>query len=303
MRDWKGFISLLMAGLVYASFGIWIRLLSKELTDLQQMIFRYFFAAVFALIVIVLLRQKLSFAKARPLPLIAYAVAFPVELYLFMTAALRIKLSTMIFAFYGAALVSSLILGIILFKEKLTKLKVASLLLTLAGFIFLGYPFSQIASLGFLAAIASGILDSVTNSARKELSGKVGNFPLILLQSLSALALMGVLLALNRQEILPTVSRITWILAIIFGLLIIVVNYLMLLGFRDFDLNLGTIVLSSEMVFTPVFALLAFGEVPLLQVTIGGLLIASSIVLVNLSGLFVGPKNSEINASARRKSS
>jgi drug/metabolite transporter (DMT)-like permease len=283
MKNWKGFLSLVMAGLAYASFGIWIRLLSRELTDLQQMIFRYFFAVVFALIAIGILKQRLSFAKARPLPLITYVVAFPIELYLFMVAALRIKLSTMIFAFYGASLVFSLILGIVLFKEKLTVLKGISLLLTLVGFIFLGYPFSQVLSVGFLAAVGSGILDAVVNSARKDLGGKVDRFPLILIQSAAAMIAMLALLVLNRQEILPSVSPTSWLISVIFGLLIIAVNYLVLVGFRNFDLNLGTILLSSEMIFTPIFALIAFSEMPALQVIIGGVFIAASIVLVNFS--------------------
>jgi drug/metabolite transporter (DMT)-like permease len=92
------------------------------------------------------------------------------------------------------------------------------------------------------------------------------------------------LIALNKQEILPSITPASWLIVIFFGLLIVAVNYLLLLGFRNFDLNLGTILLSSEMVFTPIFAFLAFGEAPSLYVIIGGVFIAASIVLVNFSG-------------------
>lgn len=283
MTNWKNAASLLMAGLIYASFGVWIRLLSKDMTDIQQMMFRYFFAALFALFMIALLKQRIFFSKVKVFPLIAFTVAFPIELYLFVVAALKINLSTMIFAFYGASLVFSLIFGIIIFRERLSRIKVVCMLLTLVGFLFLGYPLSHVLSLGFLAAVISGILDAVTNSARKELSGKVDKFPLILLQSLSSMALMAILLWVNKQTLIPQVSPLSWLISIIFGMLIIAVNYLALIGFKGFDLNLGTVLLSSEMVFTPFIALLMFREMPSTQTIIGGLLIAISIVVVNLA--------------------
>jgi drug/metabolite transporter (DMT)-like permease len=62
------------------------------------------------------------------------------------------------------------------------------------------------------------------------------------------------------------------------------VSFLTLIGFQNFDLNLGTIIISSELIFAPIFAALAFHEYPSANEIFGGLFIALSIILSNLPG-------------------
>jgi drug/metabolite transporter (DMT)-like permease len=49
---------------------------------------------------------------------------------------------------------------------------------------------------------------------------------------------------------------------ILFGSMIFLINYLTLYGFQHFDLNLGTIAISSEVVFATIFGWLVFAEIP-----------------------------------------
>jgi drug/metabolite transporter (DMT)-like permease len=52
-------------------------------------------------------------------------------------------------------------------------------------------------------------------------------------------------------------------------------------GFQHFDLNLGAIVLSSELFFTILFGLFIFGEVSATSEVIGGICIVLAITLLN----------------------
>lgn len=69
---------------------------------------------------------------------------------------------------------------------------------------------------------------------------------------------------------------------LIFGLLLMLVHFLCTVGFQNFDLNLGTIVMSSEMIFTVIFGMIVFAEFPTILEIIGGIFISLSIVISNL---------------------
>ena len=60
-------------------------------------------------------------------------------------------------------------------------------------------------------------------------------------------------------------------------------NYLMIIGFNNFDLNLGTIVLSSELLFASIFGYLIYKEVPTINELIGCGLIAFSVIISHVN--------------------
>lgn len=92
-----------------------------------------------------------------------------------------------------------------------------------------------------------------------------------------------VLLFVSHQSlILAEMTLNSVFVGIIFGGFLMSISFLTLIGFKNYDLNLGTIVLSSELVFAPVFAIIFFKEFPSEIEIMGGVFIASAILVSNL---------------------
>ena len=90
---------------------------------------------------------------------------------------------------------------------------------------------------------------------------------------------------------ISSLSVNTWAVGLMFGFILVAVNYLLLVGFQNFDLSLGVIILSSELIFALLFGLLVFGEKPLPKEIIGGLFVMAAVILPNLNLLPSKNKN------------
>jgi drug/metabolite transporter (DMT)-like permease len=73
-------------------------------------------------------------------------------------------------------------------------------------------------------------------------------------------------------------------LTIFFALVIILGSYLTLYGFQNFDVNIGTVIMSTELVFAAIMAYFLFDEVPATHELVGGIVIFAGSVVG--SGIF-----------------
>lgn len=283
MNKQKGFISLLLTGLIFGSFGIWIRLLNRELTSFQQIALRNFIGLILSVILILIFKHKWEFKKVNKLSLLLYAFSYPIAVIFYVFAFLNAKIATVTFAFYAISYLVTFILGTFYFKDKLTLPKILGLVLAAIGLIFLSYPFSlAILNLGLVYAMVSGLFDSGTNTFRRLISGKVDRFVLVAIQMLAGVVVASVLLLIYKQPFPIFLSSGTLGIALIFGFLLMSVSFLTLIGFQNFDLGLGTIVMSSELLFAPLFAFLVFRETLSTFELIGGIFILFGIIVANL---------------------
>ncbi len=284
MNKFKGFLSLLLAGFIFGSFGIWIRILNQELTTYQQIFFRGTVGFIFALLLAYFLKNKFSLNKVNKIILFIYFLSFPLATIFFVTSILNEKIAVTTFSFYASGIIGSLCIGMIFFREKLTRIKLFSLILVIAGVILLSYPLSiKTVSFGFLMGLLGGLFDAASNALRKFLTGKIDRFVLVAIQLSGIMIVAFGFLIFNRQPIFSPMSGIAIIVGVLFGGLLVSITFLTLIGFQNYDLNLGMIVLSSELIFAPIFAALAFHEYPSAMEIGGGLLIVASIVVSNLS--------------------
>jgi drug/metabolite transporter (DMT)-like permease len=283
MNKTKGFISLLLAGLIFGSFGVFVRILSRELSTFQQIAARDIVASILAVAVAIFLKQKWSLNGVKKRYVLLFTLFFQLDVIFYVLAFLRTKMTVAIFSFYAGTLIFSLVFGIIFFREKISRIKLISLILTFIGLGFFSYPFNLSAfNLGFIFAVAGGAFDAATNASRKFLSGRIDKFVLVSFQMLSGIFVMALIMIFAKQSFTPHISLISMFVVLIFGLLLMLVHFLCTVGFQNFDLNLGTIVMSSEMIFTVIFGMIVFAEFPTILEIIGGIFISLSIVISNL---------------------
>ena len=277
-----GLGSLLTAGFLFGSFGIWVRFLSHDMSSYQQIAFRNIIALCIALAIIYFRKLKLSFKGVDLKHLIFFGLAFPTGVIFYTFSMLKTSIMLGIFSFYLGSILFSLLLGMLVFHEKLTTQKIISLILVLTGFYFFIQP-NGIAHLniGMVFGIIAGLFDTISNVFRKHLAGKLDRVVLTLIPQIGGITVATILMGIIGGISMPTISPTSWGVGILFGAILFAVNYLTLYGFQHFDLNLGTIAISTEVVFATLLGWLVFAEVPRTFDIYGGLFIVLAIIVGN----------------------
>lgn len=147
-------------------------------------------------------------------------------------------------------------------------------------------------SLGVIAAILSGILDGVSNSLRKTLGGIDRNTVLLYQYGVGAICALAVL-AIAPQDAIRIVSAWPIVVGVVFSALLIVIGNLLLYGFQHFDVNIGTVILATELFFASLIGWLFFKEVPAPNEVIGGIIIFAASILsaVDIRALIKRPRS------------
>ena len=299
MKKFLGFSSLFLAAVVYGSFGVWVKLLSQHMSIYQQVVLRNAFAFVVAFLIILVMRewQQVSWHKIKKSSLLFFTFLVPIDVILYNVSILSTKIALATFAFYIGTILTGWVVGVISYKEKLTVEKWLSLILVLAGLAMFVYPFpSQSLVIGLGAGVLSGILDGISNGFRKDLSGKISKWFLVLLTTIGGVAVSGLMMVYFQQNLsyLTSLSLPVWGVAAFFGFCLVAVNYLLLVGFQNFDVSLGSIVLSLELLFATVFGFLILHEVPSSRQLLGGALILFANVVPNLKLGFLGKRTQPV---------
>jgi drug/metabolite transporter (DMT)-like permease len=278
----KGFFSLLLGAIIFGSFGIWIRFMSQDFAVYQQIAAKNILAFCFAVMLSLALKQKFPKKFTHKKYIFSYVISFIVSVVAFTFSILETKIGTAIFALYAGSLLSSILGGHFLFQERLDQIKILSLLLVVIGLCTYVYPISPHSlNLGFILGIVSGIADTVTHISRRHLKEKIDRFVLFSIQMFCGSCVALVLMAVSGQLYLPHISFASGIGSLLMGILTVTVAYFVLIGFQNFDLNLGTVVLSGELFFGSLFAFLIFGEAPSLPEFVGSCFIMAAIVVMN----------------------
>ncbi len=284
MNKTKGFLSLLSAGFLFGMFGIFVRLLNSELTNYQQIFFRSVVGFIFAFMIIIIFKRKVSFKSISTINLLLFSISLPLTIIFYTLSILKTKIILAVASLFLGSILFSLISGILFFKEKLTVKKSLAIISSILALYYFTTPFSLInINVGLVFGILSGFADALSNTFKKHLGGKVDKFFLVSIQMMGTIIVSSILMFYTKTFSVPHISPLIFSVGLLFGFLLMVNNYLMLIGFNNFDLNLGTIILSSELLFASIFGYLFSKEIPTLNELIGGGLITFAIVIAHLN--------------------
>lgn len=279
----KGFLSLLTAGFLFGTFGIWIRFLSRELTTFQQIMLRNLISLLIMLPIAVIVGRKFSPGKHRR-ELFFFGLGFPLLAIFFVMAMLYAKIGIAIFTFFASSLFFSLLIGSFFFKEKITSIKMIAILMVVGGLGLFAFPLGKnFLNLGFLYALIAGFLSTLNASFKKHLKDKIYRLHLLIIQMSSGLIGVSLLMLLKNESFTPKLGTENLFIVLLFGVIFLGAQYLHTVGMQNIDLNLGTIVSSSEMIFATVFAALVFHEYLSLKEIFGSGLILLGIIVPNLT--------------------
>lgn len=269
----SSFFALLISAAIYASFGVLIRQLDKGFGEYFQITVRSVVAMVILGAILLVTKSSLRIAHKDLKRVVAFAVSFPVVVVLFTLAVLNIKIANAVLLLYGGSLFSSVLIGTLLFKERITKQKIVALVLVVIGLLVFTQAWVGITvGVGLVLGLLSGIADGITNSLRKYVKDLPRNTLLFYQYATSAVLSVTVALIMGERMVeqwafWPTVT------AVVFGILLVFLGRLLFYGLAHTDLNIATVTLATELLFSVILGLVFLSEKPAGHELLGGVII------------------------------
>jgi drug/metabolite transporter (DMT)-like permease len=274
-----GAAALLGSALLYAMFGLFIRELDKMYNIGGQILAGYLVASSMMFVYIRLTKRSIEFDRRSFVRMVALGLASCISIVMFVYAVTELKLANAVFLIYAGSMLSSIPLGSAM-GEAFSLRKILVLLLALGGIATFG-DFDTSLSLGALAAIGCGVLMSFGNAMRKSLA-EVPRHVITQIQ-FTTVAVASVPFAfLADSPVVHDVSLLPLITTFVYAIGRIGLTYLTLYGYKHIDVNVGTVLQSTELVFAAILGFAVLNESPTAMELSGGSLILTAAVLTAL---------------------
>ena len=246
----KGIGFILISAFFYGSYGVWSRLMASSFGEFSQAWTR----GLLLMIVILLLNFKLRILKPirrQDLPwfvIIGLAGGLNQAPYYFGFKHLSIGTATLLF--YAALVIAGYLIGKIAFNEKLTRIKIISLILALLGMIII-YKFTLVPD-QFLAAgftILAGLMGGCSAVLPKKLSGTYKELQ-IMLSYFIVMVMANSILSIIFHDPLPSYKETSvWLAQIGYAVAMLVANWSVIEGFKHIEASVGSLIGLAEIIF------------------------------------------------------
>lgn len=157
--------------------------------------------------------------------------------------------------------VSSFLMGRLFFKEKITPLKIASLLIASAGILMIyGFKVRQEIIFGSAMMLLAGGMTAMTQVFPKKLVDDYSQTQVVF-TAFSAILLVSLPLAFLLNESLPTINfSLPWIVLFVYALVNISSMYLNVTSLKHLDVTLISLLALSEIIFGVLFGVIFLQE-------------------------------------------
>ena len=289
MNRRTGYLSFFAASVIYGTFGVFIRALQGSFDALQQVVLR---SAVAAAILLPLMFATTAAAERRKLRdprLVLFALLFPFSMTLWTWATIVGTVRSAIFGLYLGSLIGAAILGKIFFREELNSRRIAGLGLSLIGLSVFCLPLAATVSSApsLLLGAVAGLFQALALCMRRWLTG-INRTVVLAAQSLGPLLVCSALCALFDPIALSSVSPQVVAISCGYGVVVVLVSYLVLLGSQNLEIGQGTIILSTELIWAALIAAAFLNETPTFNECIGCLFLFSAAAIVKSDAAAAG---------------
>jgi len=283
MNQRYGSTLILTSAFLFSTYGIWSRIMGSSFGEFSQAWSR----GLMLLIFVLLLNWRFKIFKPlqrRDYPwLAAIALAGGLNQAPYYFGFQHLSIGTATLLFYAALVVGGYILGKVFFQEKMTIIKMVSLVLAVAGMTFI-YQFQLVPS-QFLAAtltIIAGLLGSIAVILPRKLEGGYPEFQIMTSYFVTQIFINGIF-SFMLHDSLPALTNIApWLGQIAYATAMLLANWAAIEGYRHFDASLGSLIGLAEIIFGVAFGIIIFQEALSLGIVIGSLIIISAAALPHL---------------------
>lgn len=281
-----GVFYITLSAFFFATYGIWARFMGSA--------FGNFFQALTRSLIIISILVPLGILTKSFKPIdkqdrrwflvvpLASSLSFAPIFYAYNH--LDIGVATLFF--FAAFTFGSYLIGRMFFKETMTVIKIAALLIALTGLSIM-FRASIFANLSFASSMAmfAGLAVAGELVFSKKLSDKYSQLQILTAIDLGIIVVNGLLFIISGERFLRLSLSPPWIAQSFYSLATIAGTYFAIKGFKNLQPSIGGLISLSEAIFAVLFGLFIFAERPDISTIIGGGLIILAIVFSNIAPL------------------
>lgn len=268
MKTNLGFLALLASAFIFAADGVFVSFLGDNFGYFTVVTMRY--GVGLLMILIIIFRKKITLSIPSNLRQ-SLGIFTTTALLAFLSFSYAIinaeKVTNVVIIMLGGALITTVLFGTLRLGEKLNTKKLISILIVIIGLAFIFYPFSF--DINLIISFISGIFFGLSNAYRKVL-GEL-RFEVILFYQFILSTIISIILIFIFQESFENITFMNSSLAIFYGASTVLSGLFVTYGFNHFDVNIGQVVLTSEVFFAIFLNLLFLAEIPTLLESVGAL--------------------------------
>lgn len=280
---YKGTLFIVLAAASYGLYGIYSRLIGQDFGEFSQSWTRN---TIILIILGMFLFVRKTWKKIERKDwkwMILWPLSDVVSIVLLYITFNNLSIGTSYFLLYATMIIGGFIFGNLLYKEQLSSIKIASIILSLLGLSLIFSVEFSMAKLQFIAfGLLSGISTALWNTLSKKVSDRYPNAQLVFIDAVVALSATSIGSLIVRDSI-PYLTNPVWTWQILYALTQISAVALVILGFRYLEAQTASLILPIEVIFAVFFGFFFFHEILPVQTLLGGLLIASAAILPNLN--------------------
>ena len=275
----SGSEALLGAAFLFAFTNVLVREMASMWGDQAQVAVRF---ALVWLILFVFIRFKKDNKTVVPVSkrttAIAYSVVAALSILFFTLSVQATTIANTLFTSNATELFVAFLLGSILLKEKITAKKLIAIGLAVVGLILYSDSI-LVGSVGVIFGMLGGGTTALCNVLAKKLKGVDLGAIMRLQFGLGAMFMIVLTFIFSPNDILRTVSIEGVLATVAFALILIVATRLVLYGFQNSDINIASVILSSQLAFGALLGFIVYRETLAPHELISGLLILCAAIV------------------------
>lgn len=285
----KGGLSLFFSAFLFSIFGVFTRVLSTEASILSQLIIRSIMMIVAFLCIVAFTKTNKKVKKQHMPIFILRGIAIVLNLYFFIQAVNVLPIGLTMFIFFASSLVTNFFIGYVFFKESITKIKLISLLASVAGMILVYQDsIATFALAPMVFAGVSGAFFGISGSTSKFVNPHYHIFYISLVEYCIALLGSIVLIGLLTETVSFQYSSSIYLTFAAYSGVSVFALFSLLYGFKYVESQIGGLILLSEIVFALFVGYIVYGETITTFALLGGGLILAGASIPNLVSLKSG---------------
>lgn len=278
-----GIFFVLISAFLFSTSGILVREIAKQVTPFSQAMLRALCAVLMLLFLFLIFKKNLIKIKNRDMLfyLISGVIGYGLMIAFFTLAILKITIANTFLLLFLEPVFAIILAGIFL-KERANKRILLSLLFCVIGIAFIFNPLNLTKNLlGNSLALLSGFCYAVYVIVNKHMGKKYSAHTNTLWAFIFAQLILIPLAFLIEEPLSLEISKITWLLILIFSVISILAYFVLNLSLKKLKAGTISILLISEPIFAIILGLLFYNEKLFLNTAIGGFLIVLSVIIVS----------------------
>jgi drug/metabolite transporter (DMT)-like permease len=282
----KGILFILASTIMFGSYGVWSVLIGNSFGVFYQGWTRTLLIAV-VLFPIVYFRKEIVRIKKQDWKwLSVFLISTSLTQAPIFYAFTHMDIGTATLLFFVGMILTMYVFGFIFLGEKLTRIKIISLVIACVG-LYVTFSFSIIAFSLLAAAMAllNGVATGVELASSKKLTGSYSPLYVTWLSwAVIAVTNMVASLALGEVQYMPALS-LAWLYLGIYAVVSLLGFWFAIEGYKNTEASVGGLLGLLEVIFAVIFGIVLFNQPLSLQVALGAILILLAAALPHFVSL------------------